>query len=486
VERTDVTARRLGAAVPGNRWDLLVPPSDHTWTPTATVSICIPSRNASGLPRTLAALGAQTYPLDLIEVVVVDDGSDPPVDLGDGWPFRLRVIRTEPIGRFGAGLARNAAAAAAGGEILMFLDADVVPERQVVEAYARWFERCPVAVPLGLCRFVDMDDMTTDELVVAVADGTMAERVAGREVDDQSWRERVFARTDDLRIEVVDAFRIVIGATLAVSARQFHAVGGFRDLGIRGIEDTELGYRLHADGAVLILDRDARHWHQGGRSLNVQRAAIKAAREPYVERLLPLPGFRRVAAPPDGPVDTVPVLLVHIDPAGAPSETVAAMAERIKRHCGTDTRIAASADDLRACQPAFAVMSVPATMHWDATTLSQIVDMFRIRDVGVIRVLRLDGGEPVDIFRTRALRRAMHALDGAADHATVVDCVADLFGAWWAHPAHLGLVAADEPAPADEDIGEQRPDPGVLMAVTRRICRLGYRVVGKVLRMLAA
>jgi GT2 family glycosyltransferase len=478
------------AAVPGNRWDLLAPAPDCRWTPTATVSVCIPARNAAGLRRTLATLGVQTYPHELMEVVVVDDGSDPPLDLGDGWPFRLRVLRSAPAEGFGAGRARNLAARAAGGRILMFLDADVVPERQVVEAYARWFERSALAVPMGLCRFVEMDGLTTEQLVAAIAGGTMADRFAGREVDDQSWREQVFARTDDLRVEAVDAFRAVIGATMAVSAEQFHAVGGFRELGIRGIEDTEFGYRLHANGALLIVDRAAVHWHQGRRSFtSEQRAAIKATRVPYVERLLPLPGFRRAAAPPNGPVDTVPVLLIHIDPVGAPADQVAAAAERIERHCGTDVRIVPSRTQLRACNPSFAALTVPATVHWDAITLPAIVKLFTTRRVGVIRVLQSGGAAPIEIVRTRALRRAVHVLGAAAADADLVRCAGELFGTWWAHPAHLGLappVGARPAVPAGSGAMQRHSDATTPGALVRRACALGYRVVRKVLRLLAA
>lgn len=503
--RSDIVTASDGcAAVPGNRWDLLVPPPDHRWTPTATVSVCIPARNARGLARTLAALGVQTYPMDLLEVVVVDDGSDPPVDPRGSWPFDLRVVRTQPVAGFAAGRARNAGAAAARGEILVFLDADVVPERQVVEAYARWFGRCPVAVPMGLCRFVEMDGMSPDDVASAVAAGTMARRFAGREVDDQQWRERVFERTDDLRVEAVDAFRAVIGATLAVSAEQFSAVGGFRELGIRGIEDTELGYRLHADGAVLVVDRDARHWHQGRRSLGTeQRAAIKTAREPWVQRLLPVPGFRSVPAPQHGPVDTVPVAVVHVAPAdGGPAagpasaaslagvSPAAAAADRIARHCGSDVRLVESIDDVRVFCGSFVTMSVPATVHWQATTLQRITALFAARDVGVIRVLQPDGEPSIAIVRTRALRRALHVLGDTARYTDLADCAGGLFGVWWTHPEQLDLTAPG----SDEAAGDTVDDAtrttwwagGAGLSPSRRIARALYHLATTVLRRLAA
>lgn len=484
-----------GAAVPRNRWDQLVPPRDHRWTPAATVSVCIPARNARGLSRTLAALGVQTYPMDLLEVVVVDDGSDPPLVVRGERPFDLRIVRSEPVAGFGAGRARNTAAREARGQILVFLDADVVPERQVVEAYARWFERCRIAVPMGLCRFVEMDGMAPNDVAHEIAAGTMAQRFAGHDVDDQSWRERVFERTDDLRIESVDAFRAVIGATLAVSATQFHAVGGFRELGVRGIEDTELGYRLHADGAVLILDRNAQHWHQGRRSLSTeQRAAIRATREPYVQRLLPVPGFRSAVPPPHGPVDTVPVAVVGVvgadgamadSPRGDADAAVAAAAARIARHCGSDVRLVRSMVELSAFHGSFVTMLLPATVRWQATTLTRITALFAARDVGVIRLLQPDDAPPVTIVRTRALRRALHVRGDDAEYSDLVDCAAELFGAWWAHPVHLDLATPGHDAATGHvpDAGTRATGPtqGGRLSPPRRVARALYRLVRTVL-----
>ena len=165
----------------------------------------------------------------------------------------------------------------ASGDLLMFLDADIVPERQVVASYARWFVERSDVMAMGLCRFADMEELTDQEFRRLVAEDSLGAHFDGNEIDDQEWREKTFRRTDDLRIEAVDAFRIVIGATFAVTAAQYWAVGGFRELGIRGIEDTEFGYRVHANGAVMVLDRDAVHWHQGRRNMNLDRSSTRHA-----------------------------------------------------------------------------------------------------------------------------------------------------------------------------------------------------------------
>ena len=165
---------------------------------------------------------------------------------------------------------------------------------------------------MGLCRFADMEELTDEEFCHLVAEDGLSAHFDGKEIDDQEWRENTFRRTDDLRIEAIDAFRIVIGATFAITAAQYWAAGGFRELGIRGIEDTEFGYRVHANGAVMVLDRDAVHWHQGRRNMNLDRKKqIRHEREPYVERLLPVRASARSTRPARPSSAHVPRAVVH-------------------------------------------------------------------------------------------------------------------------------------------------------------------------------
>jgi len=53
----------------------------ETFTPTLPVSVVMPSWRTppETLAMTLATLEGQTYPRDLFEVVIVDDGSEPPL-----------------------------------------------------------------------------------------------------------------------------------------------------------------------------------------------------------------------------------------------------------------------------------------------------------------------------------------------------------------------------------------------------------------------
>ncbi|MFK8025034.1 MAG: glycosyltransferase family 2 protein [Ilumatobacter sp.] len=434
------------AQVVGNDWSALVPEPDASWTPHALVSICIPTRNPGpGLARTLRCLAAQTYPLDLIEVVIGDDGSDADIEIPDGLPFPVRVERREHTLDFGAGRARNTAGRAASGDILFFLDGDVVPERDVVASYARWFDRCELAAPMAICRFVDMEHLSDDELVTLVGAGDMAAAFAGADVDDQYWRELHFERTDDLRIERVDAFRVVVGATIACSAEQFRRVGGFPELGVRGVEDTAFGYRLHNDGAVLILDRDATHWHQGRRNLSDPgvRERINEVRAPYVESVMPVRGFRLQHPPTDPPVDVVPVARIRVSDHGG-SEVAKRSLERLgsANLALTDGPLDGSADHAQL------QVDLPDAVEWAEDTIERIWELLAARQVGVVRAL-VGGtdGLVVSIARTRAITRV--AQIGVAD-AELMTAAGECFGVWWTDAASLGLVS---PAPGDDSTG---------------------------------
>ena len=279
--------------MPGNRWDLLEPtPVDPQQAPH--VSICIPTRNGGEtLRRTLTMLALQTYPTDRLQVVVADDGSEPPLDLSAlGTPYELLVVRQEPDG-FGAGRARNLAASRADGQMLVFLDADVIPEPTVIDQYVRWMSASNLAVPFGFSRFVDWPDVSDDVMAERLVGDTMDDVFPSDDVDSQEYREPYLAATHDLLDERLDLFRVFVAATFGVRADLYRAAGGFRELGVRGVEDIELGYRLANQGALLVPVRTARHWHQGRRTMSGERMQeIRRARQPYVERLLPVGGFR--------------------------------------------------------------------------------------------------------------------------------------------------------------------------------------------------
>lgn len=95
---------------------------------THTTSVVIPARNRpQALESCLDALAAQTLPAGSFELIVVDDGSEPPLVLDPArWSskFALKLIHQENAGPAGA---RNRGVAEARGEFLAFTDDDCLP-----------------------------------------------------------------------------------------------------------------------------------------------------------------------------------------------------------------------------------------------------------------------------------------------------------------------------------------------------------------------
>jgi len=94
-------------------------------------SVIIPVFNdLEGITRTLEGIAQQSWPINGIEVVVVDNGSDQPVVLPIEYPFSVQVVRCEILGSYAA---RNAGVAVAKGEVFAFTDADCIPGESWLE-----------------------------------------------------------------------------------------------------------------------------------------------------------------------------------------------------------------------------------------------------------------------------------------------------------------------------------------------------------------
>jgi len=201
-------------------------------------SVIVPTlRRPAQLAECLAALAELDYPGDRYEVIVVDDGGDVPLESVLA-PFRDRLRLTLLAGRHaGPAAARNAGAARAQGELLVFTDDDCRPRRD-------WLRRL------------------ADRHAAQPADG-----IGGSTVSVMHGNP--YAETSQLVISVgyeqnnadeTDA-RFFASNNLAFPARAFREVGGF-DESFRTSEDRELCSR----------------WVLGGRRFNVIGGKSSAAR----------------------------------------------------------------------------------------------------------------------------------------------------------------------------------------------------------------
>jgi glycosyltransferase involved in cell wall biosynthesis len=199
-----------------------------------TVSIIIPAYNAEHLlPLCLDGIGASTRKPH--EVLVVDDRStDGTVAVAEQWG--ARVLRMDR--RSGPGGARNKAVREASGEVVLFVDADVVVHPDTVEVVARTFRDHPdVAATFG-------------------------------SYDDNPAERNFLSQYKNLHHAYVHQQSNSNAATFwagcgAIRRDVFLEMGGFdlEKYPIPSIEDIELGYRMRAKGHRIRLEKDIRVQH---------------------------------------------------------------------------------------------------------------------------------------------------------------------------------------------------------------------------------
>ena len=111
-------------------------PAGKSHTYSLPVSVVIPVYNRrEKLGKTIAALTHSTYPLDLIEVIIADDGSsDSPETLIPlfGGHFPVRHVFQEDLG-YRLSEVRNLGVREANHDQIIILDCDMLPEPTLVD-----------------------------------------------------------------------------------------------------------------------------------------------------------------------------------------------------------------------------------------------------------------------------------------------------------------------------------------------------------------
>ena len=188
----------------------------------------MPVYNGSGtLRRSLAPLLAMRRRGEIAEVIVVDDGSN---DASRGIAATAAVTVLESGGRLGPGGARNVGAAAAAGEILWFVDADVVVHAEAARVLVEALQRTGAAAVFG----------SYDDAPPAPNFFSQYKNLVHR-------YHHIHAGGD------IDTFWAGCGA---VVRQAFAEVGGFDAAKYphSSIEDIELGVRLRQRGLRIHLE----------------------------------------------------------------------------------------------------------------------------------------------------------------------------------------------------------------------------------------
>jgi glycosyltransferase involved in cell wall biosynthesis/transglutaminase-like putative cysteine protease len=242
-------------------------------------TVVVPVLNLRGsLDLLMRCLEAQTFPRSRFECIVVDDGStDGSGEFLDTYSagFPLRVIDND-VNR-GRSEARNLGCREARGEILVFLDGDVLPAPSWLDEYDKAFRDQRAEVLSGGRYSVTVDPRRASTELGALLQTPVADLFRG-DLDGQFERlhrrarlgqyptplyERLERELHEVCIEwprsVVCGFSFIT-SNVAVYRRRFEQTTGFCPFIVR-LQDTELGLQLWEGGCTFGFVRAAAGYH---------------------------------------------------------------------------------------------------------------------------------------------------------------------------------------------------------------------------------
>ena len=238
------------------------------------VSIVIPVYNRKEiLGKTLAGILHQTYPLDLIEVIIADDGSsDNPDELVKKFSpyFEIKYVGQEDKG-FRAAAVRNLGVSVSSHNNLIFLDCDMLPLPNLVESMMKWLHVSRNVILIGHRRFVSTDDFSIEQCIDSIAplidlpDINSENQIVqkGSKGVTVDWREKIYSETNQLKSAGSHVFRTFCSGNVGFSKEVWDRLGGFdEDFNNWGGEDTEFGFRAYNQGYWFVPIDEALALHQ--------------------------------------------------------------------------------------------------------------------------------------------------------------------------------------------------------------------------------
>lgn len=273
------------------------------------VSVIIPHfRRPKTLNQTLCSLLRQTHDLNLIEIIVVDDGS-PHNERPDISKFEnrmdIKVLYQSDMG-YRLAKARNLGILHATNDTIILLDCDLAVSPQFITRHldALFGNHRNISIGLRDSRHVDDDlDPFVFEQKHPSEIGTFLKR---------DWRLTTHLDQDPNYANSNAAWMLCSGGNVAFLRSTFEDVGPYDERFVFwGGEDTEWAYRAYKKGYTFRVDFEINSYHFDCRTYEYQTDRYLDLEKKNALLTSLVPAFERGYLVPNGEVPYVSVFVTH-------------------------------------------------------------------------------------------------------------------------------------------------------------------------------
>ncbi|TQL69433.1 glycosyl transferase family 2 [Nocardioides albertanoniae] len=465
----------LSDVVYKNQWrDVFDGTLPEGWEPTLKVSVVTAAFNSKTLDLTLASLAAQDYPEHLLEVIVVDDGSDPAVEIGAYAPKNTRLIRVhEELGEgWGRSNALHIGIEASDGDIVYWVDSDMILFSDNVREHAKWAHFIPEAATIGHKGFVEEWDFTPEQVFDEVRSDEIRKHHDLATLH-RHWSLDIFEETDDLNTSGGRNYSTHMGACATVTRSVYeHTFGQRPELKLG--DDTEIAYQIWQRGAVFIPVMSAETYHLGRATVQDKGREVAHFNDVHFAQKMPIPRYRRAATNRSWEVPFV-TAVVKVDAATAqvarrcvdmllnqtetdlqillvgPWSSLASGRRRVladedlelhllREWFRCEGRVTMLDDDPDDVFPSPYRLDVPVTLGLGASALHEIMRDVYVNDLGVVSYFAPEGADQSAVLTIRPTQAYSRAMRYASETVTPIEALDAVWGVEWRSSKELGLL----------------------------------------------
>ena len=229
------------------------------------VSIIILNFNGKDyIRKCLGSVQNLNYPKDRYEIIFVDNGSiDGSIDYVTKRFKNIKIVRNEK--NFGFAKGNNIGAEKAQGELIVFLNNDMVVDKEWLSSLVKCYQETPENVCCISSKILSYDGRKIDFIDGQISFYSHAYQISFGE------------KYDDLQLERKPIF-FPCGGSFLIDRDIYLAVGGFDDDYFAYFEDVDLGWRLWLSGYKVYFEPNSivyhKHWGTTGGIPNYKRHVL--------------------------------------------------------------------------------------------------------------------------------------------------------------------------------------------------------------------